>query len=248
MKRSSLIQSKQKGFSLIEMMVAMLIGLIIIAAVYIVFLSSQKSYRLSTGMMQVNDNGQFLVQFLQSDFQKAGWVDTDVESPEGHSLAMPVKDLLNNQKAGNSLNSDQITVRYYANQACDGAAAVNGVIENTYQLVVVNDKTELQCNGIALASNVESFQLEYGVLTNNGIEYKDANGIADLSLIKTIRFAFIVASDRQNITSSKNSTINNVLGEGPLNFSDGRYRQVFGSTVVLNNRSNLPPESLLVTE
>ncbi len=236
-----------KAFTLIEMMVAMVIGLIIIAALYVVFSSSQKSYRLSAGMLQVNDNGRFLVQFLRSDFQKAGWVDTDVESPDGHSLAMPVKDLVNNQKSS-SLSSDQITIRYYANQACDGSAPVDGVVENKYQIATVNNRLDLQCNGISLASNVESFQLQYGVLTSNGVEYKDASGVSDLSLIKTIRFALVVASENQNITSSKTSTIADILGEGPYTFNDGRFRQVFGGTVVLNNRSNLPPESLLVTE
>lgn len=244
----NILRKKTKGFTLIEMMVAMVIGLIILAGVFVVYLSSKKTFNLGSSMVNVHENGRFAINYLVKDIQRAGWIDTDITPSEGFSLTQPLTNFINNQSVAGGENSDGITVRYYGDTDCKGDVPASGIVENTYQLVAGDELSELQCNGITLLSNVESFQLRYGVLSQQGVRYVSAGSITPQSIIKSVQVGLTVASRQENVTSEKTVTVKNVLDEGPYTFNDGRYRQVFSSTVLINNSGFLPPDELLVSE
>ncbi|MBD3668769.1 MAG: PilW family protein [Kangiella sp.] len=240
--------SNNKAFTLVEMMVAMLIGLIIIAGIMMLFVSSKQTYRLNTAMTHVHDNGRFAMNYLVSDLRKAGWVDSDIVTVDGHSLAAPFDQLTNNIAVTGGQSSDGLTVRYYGEENCIGDKPADGIVRNQYQLQATADGLpELKCNGASLIKNVESFQIRYGVLTANGLQYVTSDSVSDISLLQTLQIAFSVASDEKNVID-KNVSLNGVLDEGPYTFNDGRYRKVFSSTIVLNNNGHQPPDSLLVSE
>ena len=237
-----------KAFTLVEMMVAMLIGLIIIAGIVMLFVSSKQTYRLNTAMTHVHDNGRFAMNYLVSDLRKAGWVDSDIETVDGHSLAAPFDQLKDNVAVSGGQASDGLTVRYYGEENCIGDKPSDGIVQNQYQLEATADGLpELKCNGASLIKNVESFQIRYGVLTANGLQYVTSDSVTDISLLQTLQIAFSVASDERNVID-KNVALDGVLNEGPYTFTDGRYRKVFTSTIVLNNNGHQPPDSLLVSE
>ncbi len=72
----------QGGFSLIELMIASLIGLITIAGIISVFAASGKHYKLSQAQADVQQNGQFVLRRLKRDIQRAGFnLDWDHVSP-----------------------------------------------------------------------------------------------------------------------------------------------------------------------
>lgn len=244
----SLSRSSIRAFTLVEMMVAMLIGLIIIAGIVMLFVSSKQTYRLNTAMTHVHDNGRFAMGYLVSDLRKAGWVDSDDVTVDGHSLAAPFDQLKDNVAVTGGQASDALTVRYYGEENCIGDKPSDGIVQNEYQLVATADGLpELKCNGASLIKNVESFQIRYGVLTANGLQYVTSGSVTDISLLQTLQIAFSVASDEKNVID-KNVSLNGVLDEGPYTFNDGRYRKVFTSTIVLNNNGHQPPDSLLVSE
>lgn len=237
-----------KAFTLVEMMVAMLIGLIIIAGIVMLFVSSKQTYRLNTAMTHVHDNGRFAMNYLVSDLRKAGWVDSDIETVDGHSLAAPFDQLKDNVAVSGGQASDGLTVRYYGEENCIGDKPSDGIVQNQYQLEPTADGLpELKCNGASLIKNVESLQIRYGVLTANGLQYVTSGSVTDISLLQTLQIAFSVASDERNVID-KNVALDGVLNEGPYTFTDGRYRKVFTSTIVLNNNGHQPPDSLLVSE
>ena len=240
--------SKQSAFTLLEMMIAMVIGLIILSGVIMAYLSSKQTHLLTNEMIAVNDNGRFAANYLTKDLQKAGWINTDINSSEGHSLTLPVSKLTNNEAVSGGKNSDSITIRYYGDADCIGTAPTDGVVENTYKLAATSSLPELLCNGASLIKNVESFQVLYGTLTSTGMQYVNSASLSDVSSVKTIKIAFTVASDNENILGTSSSAIDSVLDEGPYTFTDGRYRQLFSKTILLNNNSSVVPDSLLSTE
>ena len=63
---------KNKGFSLVELMVAMLLGLLITGAALQLFLANQQSFALQQTLSRVQENGQLFVRFLVSDLRRAG--------------------------------------------------------------------------------------------------------------------------------------------------------------------------------
>lgn len=62
----------QQGLSLVELMIAMLIGLLLILGVMQVFSASRVSYQLSEGMARTQENSRFAIEMLQRDIRMAG--------------------------------------------------------------------------------------------------------------------------------------------------------------------------------
>ena len=65
-------RNRQAGVSLIELMIAMVIGLILMLGVIQVFSASQSASRLSQGVARAQENGRFALDFLERDIRMAG--------------------------------------------------------------------------------------------------------------------------------------------------------------------------------
>ncbi|OGB21586.1 MAG: hypothetical protein A3I66_05460 [Burkholderiales bacterium RIFCSPLOWO2_02_FULL_57_36] len=63
---------KQRGISLIELMISMLIGLVITGAVTQVFLSSKLTFSMQGNMSRLQENGRFALQYLAAQSRPAG--------------------------------------------------------------------------------------------------------------------------------------------------------------------------------
>lgn len=77
MKKPNLVRlapPHQQGFSLVELMVAMTIGFIVVAAVGYVYLSSRQSFRLTDSMSRMQENGRLAIETLARDVRMAGYV------------------------------------------------------------------------------------------------------------------------------------------------------------------------------
>ncbi len=64
---------RQRGFSITELMVAMTIGLVILAAVSTVFVNAGKAYNQQDRVARVQDNGRFAMYYLIRDLRMAGY-------------------------------------------------------------------------------------------------------------------------------------------------------------------------------
>lgn len=63
---------RQAGLSLVELMIAMVIGLLLMLGVIQIFIASQAASRLSEGVARVQENGRFALDFLERDVRMAG--------------------------------------------------------------------------------------------------------------------------------------------------------------------------------
>jgi type IV pilus assembly protein PilW len=64
---------QEQGFSLIELMIALVIGLILIAGVLQVFVGSKVTYSMQSGLAKIQENGRFAMSFLARDIRQAGY-------------------------------------------------------------------------------------------------------------------------------------------------------------------------------
>ena len=62
----------RRGFSLVELMVAMLIGLIVVGAATALFSTSSNTYQLDTGLARVQENGRFAIEQISYELRRAG--------------------------------------------------------------------------------------------------------------------------------------------------------------------------------
>lgn len=65
---------RETGLSLVELMVALTVGVILLAGVVSVFLSSRQSYGINNAVAQVQESGRFALHFLQNDTRMAGYM------------------------------------------------------------------------------------------------------------------------------------------------------------------------------
>jgi len=65
---------KQQGLSLVELMIASVLGLLIMAGVIQLFLSSKATYRVQEGMSRVQEVGRYAVDRLSYDIRQAGYI------------------------------------------------------------------------------------------------------------------------------------------------------------------------------
>lgn len=64
----------ERGFSLIELMIAMTIGLVILAAVVQIFIRSHATSQLDEGMSRIQESARFAMDFLSKDIRMAGYM------------------------------------------------------------------------------------------------------------------------------------------------------------------------------
>jgi len=73
MKRVFNHSRKTSGFSLVELMVALTIGLIILSAVSLLFVNSKKTYTTQDRLARLQENARFAMQFIVKDLRLAGY-------------------------------------------------------------------------------------------------------------------------------------------------------------------------------
>lgn len=75
------------GLSLVELMIAMVIGLVVMLGVVQVFAASRESYRLSEGLARVQENSRFAMDSLQRELRMAGHF--GCVNDQAHTLQSP---------------------------------------------------------------------------------------------------------------------------------------------------------------
>lgn len=116
----------QRGYSLVELMVAIALGLSLTAGVLQIFVSSKATYRAMEGLVRVQENGRFSIDRLARKMRLAGYmgcsnfdslVPNNIVDPPG-SVIFDISSFItgeNNMAAGNAYNAvtgtDVITLR-----------------------------------------------------------------------------------------------------------------------------------------
>jgi type IV pilus assembly protein PilW len=62
-----------RGFSLVELMVALVITLILLAGIGQIFLSSKKSFTIQDSLGRMQENGRYAMETLTQDVRRAGF-------------------------------------------------------------------------------------------------------------------------------------------------------------------------------
>lgn len=69
-----LLRWHQQGFSLVELMVAITIGFVVVAAVGYVYLSARQSFRTTDNMSRMQENARLAIETLARDVRVAGYI------------------------------------------------------------------------------------------------------------------------------------------------------------------------------
>ena len=217
--------------SLVELMIALVLGLVVVAAVFNVYLGTAKSQRFTRGLMALQENGRFGLTTLQRGLRLAGF---------SEALDFAPLDL-------DASGDDRIVVRAERPFDCNGGdtSTAGGVAENAF---AYDPGTEaVTCTGNVddsvnpLVENVDAFRVLYGLDTdadgvpNRFASHADAK-LAGVDEVVALRFALLVNSGDVPVRSRATLESHAVLDEHVERGPDRRLREVFSTTVKLRNR------------
>ncbi|MEM9100696.1 MAG: PilW family protein [Pseudomonadota bacterium] len=185
--------TSQRGLTLVELMVSLILGLIILAGVIQIFVGTLKTSRMNLELNLVQENGRLALSVLERALRKAGWTESTDPSDVFYTLDNNVLFLGDLQADGNvpelvSENditknlsgsvfvyarvSDRLVTQHQGDEDCLGNlvnSGNTGIVVNSYFVQDADGIPALFCKGNAspkaemLVPFVESMHLLYGV-------------------------------------------------------------------------------------
>jgi type IV pilus assembly protein PilW len=237
---------KHKGFSLVELMIAAFLGLILIAGVISLFISSRQSFRVQEQLSNVQTDGRFALMFIERFAENAGWFDQIPPSPADPTTQSSAIDFAVSQDGGGNAN-DVLSLQMEALAGtgidCNGSVVPGTTVRNDF--FVVGTTLLCQGNGGAAAQpvieNVESFQVLYGVDA-------DADGVIDRYLTATqviasglaarvvaVNVGLLIASAQDAAPQNQARTYQ--VADVQVNTNDRRLRRAFNKSMLIPNQA-----------
>lgn len=241
-KKPSHASHKLSGFSLVEALVGMTVGLLLLAGVLKVFQGSQQAQQLQKAMEEIQETSRFVLGFVNQDLRMAGY-------PRG-STTIATAIIGSNNSGVNG--SDTITIQYESSRNCGGEDTGSNLTQNQYAIATTSSGAfELRCTAnivtgtkeYSIAEGVENIQILYGEDTDSiqdGVVnvYRSADHVIDWSRVITLRLAFLlVTSGYVNAPTDKTFRMLNEPTIGP--FADGHLRRIYLTTTLLRNQRQL---------
>lgn len=232
--RSTSNRKYQQGMTLIEIMIALLIGAFLLGGILHIFINSKQTYRMQEGLSRMQENGRFAMSFLERDIRMAGFWGC-------HSTPSPNIDIAGTDN--NAVNGDNIdngtdtliikgafslsptnTCSDAANSANSCGVGVNCYTDASSTITYKINNSVLQKDADGVVEGIENMQILYGEDTNaDGTpNYYVAAGTVGLNMAQ-------VVSVRISLTAR---TLENTL----TSTGDGRLRRNFTSTIAIRNR------------
>ncbi len=172
-------QGRSKGFTLIELMIAMTLGVIVIGGMYALFSVNKETIRVQSNLGFAQEQANYALEAIAREARMAGWPGIFSPNP-----AAPFAGAMSDAAGRYDV---LVLSRRGLPFDCTGAVAPGGFVSHQYY--VDNASKELRClslntgDEIAMVDNVEAFQVLYGIDTTTGpcpnidpsLSLKDAN-------------------------------------------------------------------------
>jgi len=219
---------RQSGLSLIELMIALVLGLIVVSAVFNTYLGSTRSSRFSQGLQQIQENGRYGITTLQRGIRLAGYTpDDNINEPF---------DIINS-------SDSQIVVQLTDTHDCNGqpTAGVGGIAINTYAHDDVN--STITCTGnvngeaMPVVEGVEAIRFLWGIDSNGDRvpeRYIPYDATINANEVVAMRVAILVGSG-EPIRSRASEETYVLFDQEIVSPNDKIARNVFSTTVLLRN-------------
>jgi len=236
-------QSQQAGFSLVELMVAMTIGLFLIAGLVSVFMASTRNYITQQAIVEIQDKGRFGIKKMREDVQRAGF-GLDASDDAVRLVAIGGASVCDNSFEVLEIYSedeDVDTVRCYYLEGgelkrntrpqadpfvtADSIVIIDGVVQLGFKFVVdVNgDGPDVNAGQVyQLSDNIEA-----GV------------NVANWDDVIAVRLELIVSSNTQNVVEEAQTIVNPFNDAPAADFAAGNLQLHQAYTAVFSIRNRI---------
>ena len=236
---------KNKAFTLIETLVALVIGMIAIGAMYFAYQYFNNTYQSITDRAAMSEAGRNSLSLIAKDLKNAGFKDINY-SRSAWDRKIEVKNNYNSKGADylsiwfNSDQNTRVQTEYYIEQTGSQTNLVKQLIENP----VVDPKkaycerysNQRNCKPMVIVENVTDFQVVLRDSTGNeltSVGLSSAEAIANQDKVHTAEIYVTVRSPNELYKTSK---ITKILNHNfTLQKNDQYHRETFYLSVYLRN-------------
>ncbi len=248
--------TKQQGFGLVELMIALMLSLVVVAGLYAAFIGDQKSYELTRASHLLVNKNRMSIQTMRLYLQQAGFRDynqlyNNTLLPVADSLGFTWDEAqmlqgLENQTtyAGAKNGTDVVALRFYGAAApnaslyaCDGSeVAADSILTMAF---FISPSNQLVCRDpsgdTVFDQDIDNLQLLYfSANGGNNFRYIKASMVGDWSQVNRLKLGLLVSQDVTMGSLSRNHRYP-VLDE-EITVNDKKLRQAVSETVMLLNR------------
>lgn len=158
----------ERGFSLIELMVSMTIGLFIILGVLVVYVGGIRSFAVNDALSRVQESGRFALEFLARDIRVAGF----------QAGCSSVNNLLNETGSGYSEDLHLVAggIKGWNNSAGDFSAQLTNYQTGTDVLLLKNSASD---TGLSATGNTPKNANVINLTSASGVEKGEILLVAD---------------------------------------------------------------------
>lgn len=247
--KNSLIEyRRQRGLSVVELMIALLIGAFMLAGIASVYISNKSSYVAREAVSALQENGRTALGQLRAGIEQAGFPAID----EGQ-LPLVLTGATASADNAPVAGSDRITVAFRASTGGTNlGSSLTDCLGNDTSVVINNTffvrDGQLVCNATSaagddvIAAGVDNLQILYGLDTDNDNivnRYVRATDLLGTSTnVVSVRVGLLLNS-LQPVKDTARSDSFTVLDTQVTAPSDRLLRRVFTTTIPLRNRTLL---------
>jgi type IV pilus assembly protein PilW len=229
--------NKQSGFSLVEIMIALLIGLFLLGGILQIFSASQQTYRMQRNLSRLQENGRFALDFITHDIRMAGnWgcligTNTDITNNIGVTPVDNGTDTI----AIKAAFEVPPTIRCLSSVTTDPTYLdpSSTIAYKIYTLPNANPTLYKTTNGIwgPLIEGIENMQILYGIDSDGDYAanyYVPA--FANMTQVVSVRISLLVVTLDDHLTTQLMT-----LTFNGIPYTDYKIRRVFNVTIALRN-------------
>lgn len=222
-RRGSVARGAVRGLSLVELMVAMLIGLVVVASASAIFISNRQTYRATESMGRVQESGRISFELMARDVREAAG------NPCGKDL--PIANVLNNPTTNWWSNWGTGIVGYDGPQAAAGLATGTALGQRIAGTDAIELKSADQGSAVTVVShNAPSARFD---LNTSNHTFNDR----DIVMVCDFRQATIM-----QITGAQPGTNSNIVHNNGGGFTPGNCSKGLGFPTSCANPNGTPYE------
>jgi len=233
----------QTGLSLIEIMIALLIGAFLLGGVLQIFIGSKQTYRMQENLSRLQENGRLALDFIGRDIRMTSYWgclarpsgDVFGETVSGISK-ITLKAAFVTTPTGSCGTTVDKTAVYYTDYTSTIIYSINNANAVLHKCCPTNN------GAIDLIEGIENMQILYGEDSNAdgwANYYVPANNVVNWEKVVSVRISLLAATLDDNLTTQPmpytfNGITTTTTSTPPV--TDRKIRRVFTTTIALRNR------------
>lgn len=239
-------KAKQVGLSLVELMVAVTIGLFLMLVVANLFIGSKQTYTNQDNLSRLQENGRFAIALMGKAIREAGYHNMSFNPPAGYYAANAPKSptwpyspgiLVITGTEGTSGAPDSITLAQDSPVDCLNAALAVPA-QNKYS---INSSQQLICTSLpnsnavgVLLDGVEDLQILYGEKVSSAYRYVSQPTVSNWDNVNAVRICMLMRTAAGGLTTTPQHYTD--CKGNSVTATDGRIREAFSETFTIRSR------------